>query len=95
MRQQMTLQEQLKSVEEKVQVLAELVMRLKADQIALMRDNADLMNQIEQQSQNTQKEILPADQEQFKAQVMQAKKIKREVEQTLRDAERKLELIRF
>jgi hypothetical protein len=94
-KQQKTLPEQLKAIEDKMQMLSEMVMRLKADNIALVRENTQLTEQLETQLTNKSQENLPEDQEQYVAQINQAKKIKREVEQTLRDAERRLEALRF
>jgi hypothetical protein len=94
-KQQKTLPEQLKAIEDKMQMLSEMVMRLKADNIALVRENTQLTEQLETQLTNKSQENLPEDQEQSVAQINQAKKIKREVEQTLRDAERRLEALRF
>ena len=90
-----TLQEQLKVIKGKMLLLNDLVQKLKTENLALSQENADLVHQIESQSQNTIEQSLPADEEHLRSQVMHAKKIKREVEQTLRDAERRLEALRF
>jgi regulator of replication initiation timing len=87
------LSHQIKTIEQKVQLLRELVIQLKSENLNLKGENAVLMRQVE--ARKTTEISMPVDQELFAAQVTQAKKVKREVELALRDAERKLEALRF
>ncbi len=89
------LQDQLSDIAKKVQRLTELMSSLRTENIALRAENEQLKSEKLTQNQVAPETHLPAEQEGFLAQVMQAKKIKREVEQALRDAERKLEALRF
>jgi hypothetical protein len=87
--------DQLKSIQSKLQQIGTLLEQLRAENDALQKRNAELELQIDAQKQFTNEQIALTDPELYASKLILAKKIKREVEQTLRDAERKLEALRF
>jgi hypothetical protein len=87
--------DQLKSIQSKLQQIGTLLEQLRAENDALQKRNAELELQFDAQKQFTNEQIALTDPELYASKLILAKKIKREVEQTLRDAERKLEALRF
>jgi GAF domain-containing protein len=87
--------DQLTSIQAKLQQIGALLEQLRAENDDLRKRNDELELAQESQKQLTNDQIAFTDPEVFASRLMLAKKIKREVEQTLRDAERKLEALRF
>jgi FtsZ-binding cell division protein ZapB len=89
------LETRIKTVEDKIQQLVAKVAKLKEANIQLTEENTELRHQVEINQNIAKDQALLSDPEVFTSKILLAKKIKREAEQSLRDAERKLESIRF